>query len=251
LTNREDVYTGKTIPEVLSFTYEKIGTDTSAVGRSARYLMNNYIIEATKNSTLSPFVYKEVLRSIIVSFGNVHYVNGNNKLTRIMAHHSAPERAVAKKFQENNMVLPVITVHQTSAKNDEKKRRYDNVLIQSSVWNDDIQRAERTIGTADVPVSISYSVNLWAKYMEDLDQISQSIRLKFNPSLHLETSFTNSLKCFLADESNNNTINAGDREDRLLRKSFTVTTEFFIPSPKYKITSTGRVDSIVSELWVS
>jgi len=251
LSLREDVYTGKTIVDVLNQLTEYDGTDTSAVGRSSNTIWKNYISNTIKNSTLSPFVYKEVLRSLIAAFSNLYYVDGTNKLLKIQAIHSAPERAVAKKFQENNIVLPVITVHQTGATNDEAKRRYDNILIQSTKWDEDTQRATRVIGTADVPVNLIFSVNLWAKYMEDLDQISQNIRIKFNPSLNVETSFTSSLKVFLKDESSESTISVGDREDRLLRKSFSLQTEFYIPSPRFLVTSTGRIEKIVSDVWLS
>lgn len=149
------------------------------------------------------------------------------------------------------MILPILTVHQLTAKNDEQKRRYDNVLIQSTLWNEDTQRAERVISHADVPVSITYSVNLWTKYMEDMDQIAQNLRMRFNPSLDLVTPFTNSLKVFLRDESSSSSIVDGDREDRLLRKSFSVDVEFYIPSPRFKVTSTGRIEKIVSEVWLS
>ena len=251
MTNREDVYTGKEIPEVLFSLLENMGEPTTPVGRSPNSIWNSFILEATKNSTLSPFVYKEVIRSLISAFGTVHYLDGENKLTRVKATHSAPERAVAKKFQENTMILPILTVHQSGAKSDEGRRRYDNILIKSSVWNDDIQRAERIISRADVPVNITYSVNLWTKYMEDMDQISQNIRVKFNPSLKLITPFTDNLKVFLKDESTSSTLVDGDREDRLLRKSFAVEAELYIPSPRFKVTSTGRIEEMVSDVWVS
>lgn len=219
--------------------------------RSSNTLWNNFIQEATNNATLSPFVYKEVIRSLISTFGMLHYLDGENKLIRVKATHSAPERAVAKKFQENNMILPIITVHQLTAKSDEGRRRYDNVLIQSTEWNDDIQRAERIISRSDVPVNITYSVNLWTKYMEDMDQISQNIRVKFNPSLKIATPFSDNLKIFLKDESNSSTLVDGDREDRLLRKSFSIEAELYIPSPRFKVTSTGRIEKVVSEIWLS
>ena len=75
--------------------------------------------------------------------------------------------------------------------------------------------------------------------------------MKFNPSFDVQTPFTNSLKVFLDDESNNNNITVGDREDRLLRKSFSITTELYIPSPRFKVTSTGRIEKIVSNVWLS
>jgi hypothetical protein len=248
---REAVYTGKHILEVAQETVESTNTTTSGAGRSSRAIWKNYISNTIKNSTMSPFVYKEVVRSLIATFNNFYYVNGNDKLVKIKAIHSAPERAVAKKFQEDNIVLPIISVHQIGAANDVEKRRYDDILIQKSTWDEDKQRAERVISTADVPVVLTFSVNLWTKYMEDLDQISQNIRMKFNPSLDVSTEFTSSLKVYLEDETSNVTVEAGDREDRILRKSFSVKTEFFIPSPRFLVTSTGRIEKIVSNIWVS
>jgi hypothetical protein len=94
-------------------------------------------------------------------------------------------------------------------------------------------------------------MNLWCKYMEDLDQISQALRGRFNPGVLLKTSVSNSIKAFLVSESNKGGSSAPDREDRLLRKSFMVDIETYIPSPQFKITSTGRIEKVVSELWVS
>tara|TARA_R110001583_G_scaffold11265_1_gene51265 strand:+ start:3282 stop:4040 length:759 start_codon:yes stop_codon:yes gene_type:complete len=248
---RESVYTGKQLLEVAQETVESTSTTTSGHGRSSNAIWKKYISTALKNSTLSPFVYKEVLRSLISTFNNFYYVNGNDELVKIKAIHSAPERAVAKKFQEDNIVLPILTVHQVGAANDVAKRRYNDILIQKSTWDDDKQRAQRIIGTADVPVVLTFSVNLWTKYMEDLDQVSQNIRMKFNPSLAVSTEFTSSLKVYLQDETSNVTIQTGDREDRILRKSFSTQVEFFIPSPKFLVTSTGRIEKIVSNIWVS
>ena len=245
MTNREEVYTGKTIAEVLSETTEYTGTTPSIVGRSSYEKFKAFALEATSNSTLSPLIYKELLRAMIVSFGNMSYVDGENKLQRVKTIHAAPERTIAKYFQENNIILPVITVQQDSVKDDTTKRRYDNILIQRSVWNEDIQRAERVISVADVPITIQYSM------MEDLAQISQAIRGRFNPGVLLKTSVSNSIKAFLVSESNKGGSSAPDREDRLLRKSFMVDIETYIPSPQFKITSTGRIEKVVSELWVS
>tara|TARA_R110001583_G_scaffold18072_2_gene72349 strand:- start:538 stop:1296 length:759 start_codon:yes stop_codon:yes gene_type:complete len=248
---RESVYTGKQILEIAQETVESTSTATSGEGRSSSAIWKKFISTTLKNSTLSPFIYKEVLRSLIATFNNFYYVNGNDELVKIKAIHSAPERAVAKKFQEDNIILPILTVHQVGAASDVEKRRYDDVLIQKSTWDEDTQRAERVICTADVPVILTFSVNLWAKYMEDLDQVSQNVRMKFNPSLKVDTSFTSSLKVFLQDETSDVTIQTGDREDRILRKSFSIQTEFFIPSPRFKVTSTGRIEKIVSNIWLS
>jgi len=248
---RESVYTGNQIPDLLKDTTEYSGTSTSGTGRSSRVKVRSYILEATSNSTLSPFVYKDILRALIVSFGNVHFLDGENKLTRVKSVHGNPERTVAKLSQEDNIILPIITIHQDGARDDATKRRFDDIIIYETVWNQDIQRAERIVGIADVPVKLIFNLNLWCKYMEDIDQISQAIRIRFNPSVLLKTPVSSSIKAFLLSETNKSTVGAGDREDRVLRKTYALEVEAFIPSPKFKITSTGRMEKVVSELWVS
>lgn len=248
---RESVYTGKQIVDVLSETTEYSGTSSKDVGRTARAKFRSYLLEATSNSTLSPFVYKDILRALIVSFGNLHFIDGENKLTRVKSVHGNPERTIAKLSQEDNIVLPIITIHQDGVKEDKTKRRFADMIIQRSQWNQDIQRAERVISSADVPVKLMYNVNLWCKYMEDLDQLSQSLRLRFNPSVLLQTPISNAIKAFLVSETSKSSTSAGDREDRVLRKSFALEVEAFIPSPQFKITSTGRIEKIVSDIWIS
>ena len=248
---RENVYTGKQIVDVINETTEYTGTSTSTGGRSARVKFRSYLLEATKNSTLSPFVYKDILRALLVSFGNIHFINGENKLVRVKAVHGNPERTIAKLTQEDNIVLPIITINQEVTKDDVTKRRFDDVIIHKTEWNQDKQRAERIIGVADVPVKMVFNLNLWCKYMEDIDQIAQSLRLKFNPGVLLKTPVSGGIKTFLVSETNKSSTVTGDREDRILRKSFALEVEAFIPSPKFKITSTGRLEKVVSELWIS
>tara|TARA_R100001594_G_scaffold146036_1_gene196878 strand:- start:5165 stop:5929 length:765 start_codon:yes stop_codon:yes gene_type:complete len=248
---REQVYLGKEIIDVLTETAEYDVEGSYSVARSAKNIMRSYILEATSNSTLSPFVYKDIMRALLVSFGNMHYVDGNGKLTRIKCVHGNPERTIARLHKEDSIILPIITMHQDGAKGDNTKRRLDDMIIEKTEWNDEIQRAERVIGVADVPVVLNFNVNLWCKYMEDLDQISQAIRTKFNPSVTLKTPVSPSIKSFLVSENIKSTPIYGDREDRVLRKSFAVDVEAYIPSPKFKVTSTGRVEKIVSELWIS
>ena len=213
--------------------------------------MRSYILEATNNSTLSPFVYKDIVRALLVSFGNIHYLDGNGKLVRIKSAHGNPERTIAKLHEEDTIILPIITINQNGAKGDDKKRRLDDLIIEKTVWNEDIQRGERVIGVADVPVKLNYNLNLWCKYAEDMDQISQGIRVRFNPSVTIKTPVSAAIKTFLMSETNKGNPNYGDREARVLRKSFALEVEAYIPSPKFKVTSTGRVEKIVSELWIS
>lgn len=248
----EDVYTGKTLPEV-ALTWSEPGTiDASAVtrGRSANVIMRQAIIQATNNSTLSPQIYKEILRSLRHVFGNIHYSDGKGARQRVDAIHAYPERVIGTLTQEENIVLPIISIALLSEGADDKRRRFEPVLIQKKRWNDDKQRAERIISFADLPINLGYTINVWAKYMDDLDQLSQSIIIKFNPSLELKTSFSETTTAFLESATDNSTVITADREDRLLRRAFEIEIQTYIPSPKFKVTSTGRIESIFTEAWI-
>ena len=226
-----------------------VSSDVSAVGRSSNEIMRNYLCNATTKATLTPKIFKETLRSLLASFGSIFYLNGENQLTPIKAIHSIQERAVAKLYQENNIILPIITIGHTGTDSDLARRRYNPILIQSQVWNDATQRAERVISYSDVPIKLGYTLNLWTKYIEDLDQITQSIRFKFNPALEILTPFSSQTKAFLESETDNSEVVVADRTDRLIKKSFTLSIETYIPSPKFKVTSTGEIEQFNGEAW--
>jgi len=220
-------------------------------GRTANEKLRGYLMEATKKSTLPVKIYKETLRSLIHEFGNLGYINGDGDFTDVKCFHANPERTIAKLYQENNIILPVITVGQAKIDDDINRRRYKPLIVASKYYNEDTRRAERVISFVDRPVNISYTVSLWTKYMEDLDQLSEQVRLKFNPSLFFITPFSKDTKAFLSDEASNSDVTTSDREDRLLRKSFTILVETYIPSPKFKYTSTGKIEELGVEAYLT
>ena len=246
----ENVFSGKTIPELLSEMLERTDVELSAlpVGRSSNELFQNRIYQIMKDARFSNKIYKEVLRALLSQF-NLYYVDDQERVQTVKIHHGRSERAVAKMFQENNLILPYASVIMTNVAEDSGKRRFEPVLIQRKIWNDATQRAERIISFADVPVKLEYSLNLWTKYVSDMDQIAASIRMKFNPSLNLITPFSEVVKSFLTSETDASTAEVGDKEDRLIRKTFTLSVEAYIPSPKFKVTNTGKIEYFNTEAW--
>ena len=97
------------------------------------------------------------------------------------------------------------------------------------------------ISLAPRPVNISYGINIWAKYKSNMDQIVEQIRLMFNPHLVLKNPYSNVASAFIETENDESTLDPGDREDRILRKSFNITLEAYIPNPQFLITSTGEI----------
>ena len=120
----------------------------------------------------------------------------------------------------------------------------------NSVWNDETQRAERVVSLCDVPIISEYTLSVWSKYVSDIDQISATLRSQFNPDLILETSYSNNIKAFLTEESDISAVEVGDKEDRLIRKSFTINVESYIQSPRFKVTSTGKIVQVNTEIWL-
>ena len=189
--------------------------------------------------------YKDVLRGLL-SQVKLYYTDDQDQFKEIPIHHGRQERAIAKKFQENNIVLPYATVYQSAVNEDKNKRRYEPVLVQRKLWNVNTNRAERIINYPDVPVILNYTMSVWCKYVSDLDQIASGIRSRFNPHLSIKTPETQIMKAFLTEETDRSVVEVNDREERLIRKEFTISIEAYIPSPKFLVTDTTKIKKINS-----
>ena len=188
--------------------------------------------------------YKEIVRFLINEFDQLPYLNDELETVLCKCRYGNPERTIAKLNEHDNMIVTLITVSQNSIVEDSTRQRFFPVIMHTTYWNDDTQRAERIISYCDRPVTVQYNINIWAKYIEDMDQLSQQVRLRFNPSIQLRTKFSKDSKAFLVSETNNFNFTVGDKEDRLVRKTFTVSVETYVRSPKFKVTSTGQIEEV-------
>ena len=194
------------------------------------------MMKMDKKSALPLNGYKEIVRFLINEFDQLPYLNDELETVLCKCRYGNPERTIAKLNEHDNMIVPLITVSQNSIVEDSTRQRFFPVIMHTTYWNDDTQRAERIISYCDRPVTVQYNINIWAKYIEDMDQLSQQVRLRFNPSIQLRTKFSKDSKAFLVSETNNFNFTVGDKEDRLVRKTFTVSVETYVRSPKFKVT---------------
>ena len=195
--------------------------------------------------------YKEIVRFLLNEFDGLPYLNHELEIIKVKCRYGNPERTIAKLKEEDNMILPLLTVSQDSILEDDARRRFYPVIMNNTYFNEDTQRAERIVSLCDRPVTIRYNINIWAKYMEDMDQLSQQVRLRFNPSIQLRTKFSTDSKVFLSAETNNYAFSLADREDRIIRKTFVSTVETYVRSPKFRVTSTGEIEEINIEAGIS
>ena len=206
------------------------------------------IYKMTKAKSNISFVYRESLRSMISAFNDVGYIDSENKFNNIKCIHASAERAIAKLTQENNIILPVLSISQTISANDDDRRRNESLLVHEKYWDKEKNRAFRLLSLSPRAININYKINVWTKYMSDMDQILEQIRLKFNPEMEVPTKFSTLAKATIESEEDAGSAVAGDKEDRLLKKAINVTLRTYIPSPKFLITSTGKIEEFVAEL---
>lgn len=208
------------------------------------------ILKMTRAKENISFIYKESLRAMIASFSDVVYFDGQDKVSRVKVIHANPERAIAKLTQEDNIILPIISVSQTVSRDDEKRSRNKSVLVHEKVWDAEKSRAYRVLSFSPRPVNIQYELNIWCKYKSDIDQIIEQVRLKFNPEMIVPTKYSNLAKAYITDESDNGSSIAVDKEDRIIQKKVGVVLRTYIPSPKFLITSTGKIEEFKFETFL-
>ena len=231
---------------VSSILIESGGTlDPSAYttdARSANYRIRELVFEATRDGTNISHVYKETLRAIIDLFNGYSVIDGVDKVKKVKAIHANPERPIAKQIQEDNIILPIISVNQPTTINNTDRAKYFPMVVEEALWSEKLQRATRVVSLVPRPIDIEYKVTVWAKYKEDLDQITEQVYLTFNPGYELSLPFSNSTKVFLVNESDVSEVETADREDRVLRRAFTLEVQTYVPSPKFLFTSTGKIE---------
>ena len=200
------------------------------------------IYEITKTKNNISFIYKESLRSMIVSFNDVGYIDSEDKFNSIKCIHANAERAVAKLKQENNIILPILSIAQTVSDNDKERQKNESLLVHEKYWDAEKHRAIRVLSLAPRAVNVRYQLNIWTKYMSDMDQILEQVRLKFNPEMQVPTEFSTLAKAYLDSEEDVGQLTVTDKEDRILKKTMNIVLRTYIPNPKFLFTSTGKIE---------
>lgn len=194
------------------------------------------------------FIYRESLRSMLASFTDVGYIDSEEKFNNIKTIHANPERAIAKLKQENNIILPVISISQTISSNDDERMKQESLLVHEKYWDKEKNRAFRILSLAPRAININYQINIWTKYMSDMDQILEQIRIRFNPEMQVPTKFSTLAKAMILSEEDTGSVVSGNQEDRILKKTINVVLRTYIPSPKFLVTSTGKIEEFNAEV---
>lgn len=205
-------------------------------------LTENYHFSIKQN------IYRETLRQLLSVFGNIYYLDGTGDRVKVKCTTGKPDRPTGKDENENNLVLPYITITEIGSEESDDRRRVNSLLVNEKIWDEKENRAKRYLSLAPRAINISYQINIWAKFNADLDQIRYAIFTLFNPSLDIRTKFSDYTKAFVKNEADINSQQAGDTTDKLVQKTITISVETYLPSPKFLFTNTGEIKSLNAEV---
>lgn len=210
----------------------------------------NYIYNAL---TRNPLSYQtNIIKSLMEGFSDMfnkslYILDAENKSLKVHSYNSLVDRQLTNKVNQRGFILPSIYVEHEKTSVSISRRKYESLVIKDKVWNEEEQRAKRTIRLAPVAVDVVFNLNIWSKYANDLDQILEQIYLLFNPATEITIDGATGFKArIIGEDEESYAANFG--EDRVLQKKVIINVEGYIPYPEMLITNTGKIEQFNTEI---
>lgn len=216
--------------------------------------------------------YSQALRganeAMVDLFRNVKVLDMDGKQHVVPIVWASQERAVAALLQDNvrkdeslvvdRIRLPIMAIWASGYTLDQSRFTYQRV-VRLVNWEDveaetEGPRLERTASdtvygvTRGLPVDISYNLYVWTLYNYDMDQILESVLLKFSPVAYIrvrgvwwETIVT------LDGTGSNIDVEPGDAKLRVIKYQFNMTAKTYIPQPVTRINLGETADPALVE----
>ena len=200
-----------------------------------------------EGSFQKPDFYRQFTKKLTEVLNDFKVVKADETIRTVGVVFASPERAIAK-FKDNvTTKLPLISLGFDGISVDVQRRRPSFNIVQSKFWDKEKRRAIRIYALAPVAADLKYSINIWSKYIEDMNQITEQLMLKFNPSVSVNTSFGDDFEIFIDDISDMSDLTPGDKQDRVIRRSVKVLAKGYIPSKTFRFTETGQIEEFLIE----
>jgi hypothetical protein len=186
-------------------------------------------------------------------FDDITVEDDNGRAHKVVIKLSTPEKAVAFILQENvrkdptfvvdRIVLPLLSLNRTDFTMDQSRYMYHGCINwfrgyredQKPGWttNESGRQRDTVFGKAwGIPVNISYQLNAWTLYTEDMNQILEQIQMKFSPVAYIAIQDVNYETIVKLDSTGNNKeAEPGDKNVRVIKYQFNLTVETYIPQP--------------------
>jgi hypothetical protein len=160
------------------------------------------------------------------------------------------EKAVAAILQENfrkddtlvvdRIRLPMVAIHSQDVQYDMERYTYSqarylarNLQGHPGLTISENHERDTVFGiTRGIPVDISYTLYAWSLYLEDMNQITEQIFLKFNPIAYINVRGVHwEIIVKLDSTANNIEVEPGDQAIRVIKFQFNMTAKSYIPQP--------------------
>tara|TARA_R110000851_G_scaffold307098_2_gene465569 strand:+ start:1514 stop:2311 length:798 start_codon:yes stop_codon:yes gene_type:complete len=223
------------------------------VGDSAPWTIDSIRREILRLTQDAPYHKPDFYRSFTTRlkeiFGNYQVAKGDGTLRDVEIIYANPERAIATITQGKNIQLPMLSLGFEGIEVDEKRRRPLENLSQVKYWDHTKQRAVRYMALAPVAANLTYSLNVWGKYVEDVNQLTENIILAFRPNLVIDIKKNQTYNAFLGRVDESSQLTVGDREDRIIKRQIKFTVEGYVPSQVFKFSDTGEIASMSFDVY--
>lgn len=208
------------------------------------------VIDELENSGYATNFTKEYTEKLSQLFDNLTYISSEEKEISVAFIYGSVERAVGKRQEKNTLTLPIVSFSFHSLTESKDRQKYDPLINFETSFDKAKQEYKRVISKVPKPIKLNYKINLYSKFIEDLNQLTEKIEAKFNPSLEVSVSFNKKGKAFITDRQEATSVILGDKQDRVLKRSLVITIETYIPSERFLVTNTKK-SKFKTELYVN
>lgn len=199
------------------------------------------IFERENKNFRSLEFYRKTSRELLNIFSDAQIIGSDNEIQPVTVSYANYERAIAMLFKARNLTLPQMTLAISDTVEDFERRKPNTDIEFWTIRDKKSMRYTRVAAMSPKAVKVSYQLNLWARYVEDMNQLIEYVMNKFRPQLRVETDFLTNAPAFITAISDNSTLTVPDREDRIIKKTVTFEVETWMPTRKYMIQSNGAI----------
>jgi len=196
-----------------------------------------------------PDFYRKFTSRLKELLGGFKVLKGDDTLREVDIIYANPERAVAKISESKTTNLPLLSLQFDGVEVDMKRRRPMEAIVEKRFWDSDKQRAVRYMALAPVAANLGFVVNIWGKYVEEVNQLTEQILLKFRPNLPIDIRPDEVYQAFVKDVSETSNLEAADRQDRVVKRNVRFEVQSYIPSKVFRFTNTGEIQTMHYEAY--
>lgn len=188
-------------------------------------------------------------------FSNVHVLDIQGKAFKVPIIWGSQERAVAVLIQENvrkdnslvvdRIRLPIMSIYTSSHYPNNERYVFHGAIDYFNRLTKDGKPAfvaqeqrhprDTVFGRPrGIPIDLGYTLTIWTRYWEDMNQILEQIYLKFSGGVaYIKVQGVTNWEPVVKLDSISNNINTepGDRQERVIKFEIGLTAETFIPQP--------------------